>query len=983
MLTMKLHLSEFLSLILIVTTLILAPVYSVGEGWWFISNEWSNKSLDCDPTPVEQTSSSMQIFELIYIRTNLGYKQYQVKCFINNYCWDYRGGDAKIGRESCSTTNPDQWFKFRTKSENRYEITGAYERYLEMSGTDDNAQLITDATPDNAPQQYFTVIQTTVNHSLLPTPIPTPFIDPATSKYIMVDGQKPWSEAETYCINIYGTHLASINSEQENIEAYSICAHNKPSSSQTEFLGCWIGFIDYDMTHEYVWTDSSPVNYTKWREGAPNSAASQCTLMYVNYKDSQWEDTACSSNDIISRFLCMTSLTIDPTTSVPTMQTLNPTTSIPTMQTLNPTTSIPTMQTLNPTLYPTKYLCDFRLWDALNPGNLLYTTDYSYLTAEDLANIDIKIQLYQQYNTQRGLYPLASFTSQSCCLGLQNSNEIAYGSSSQFMLLSSLDETETAKGSPCTSYYYVNKLYQIRIGPHPVSLMSSLDISVNMFDTGDICSKASEPNFVMNCNLTYSPTATPTNIPTYAPTVEPTKDPTNNPTTIPTYYPSLEPTYYPTSDPTIEPTYHPILKPTITPTIEPTTDPTLVTVQATLHPVVNPILVIIGGIIVVIICVLICIIVKMSGSKPTPKPMRNPMCLLLAIGNYQKNLVDKEFEGYVDDLDVDIDIKNLLSLFRDELCYHVVPKYKKDRKLDWTLNEIKTLLTEQAAELARNLSSNDANKYDGLIVVVSGHGLERHLITSDYKLIEKNTIHRQFTQYYPVSRMIPRVVIYDCCAGDEDRKGLPKNKNIGKGYEVKNIAPPNLEEKDSSRSVPVWSGNDENPDYNLATIYSSNIGFQSKMNRYKGSYLINLFVDKIRTKNSDQLFLGDICDEIQNGPELKHKQLPVCTFNNNTRFITFIRNNDGNVNSIEQSNDEKEELEVGVDGKNPYNALPSDEMKFEEKDNDRTDNMTIEMSQIDNNGDTSIPMKRKDNQEIHVSLNNSLEFIQFRTSTAL
>eukprot|EP01084_Bolivina_argentea_P190810 327787_1 len=541
-----------------------------------------------------------------------------------------------------------------------------------------------------------------------------------------------------------------------------------------------------------------------------------------------------------------------------------------------------------------------------------------------------------------------------------------------------------------------------------------------------------------------------TSQPTLDPTLDPTALPTINPTITPTIEPTLEPTVNPTGNPTIEPTINPTRNPTIEPTVIPTKSPIIdVTSDSSDHRTSTSVMsttltLVTGGIIifVVIICVIVIIFYcKKSTKSPLyTKPIRNPICLFLAIGSYEEEPHDPEFEGYVPDLDyVDIDIKNLVSLFRDKLGYHVVPKYNEDPitnqiipKLDWTLNEIITLLREQAAELARNLSSNDANKYDGLIAIVSGHGLAHHLITSDYKLIEKEVLHRQFTQYYPISREVPRIIIYDCCAGSDDRKGLKKKqhlvkthttKDIGKAYKVEDISVPNLEEKDRSRSVPVWHGNDENPDYNLATIYSSNLGFQSKMNRNNGSYLIDLFVNKIRsglqTKDSNQLFLRDICSEIQN--ELKHKQLPVFTFNNNTEYITFIPND------VEPSIDENEALlEVGVDGtaeslpktnpktrKNDYNALPSDE-----KENDRTDNMSIEMTEINNNGYTSIQQRMEDNQEcpsnhvtekdgetqhLHrideISLNNALEFVdnemdehilditihetEFQTSTAL
>eukprot|EP01084_Bolivina_argentea_P055198 101202_1 len=166
--------------------------------------------------------------------------------------------------------------------------------------------------------------------------------------------------------------------------------------------------------------------------------------------------------------------------------------------------SNPTLPTKDPTLFPTQQRCDFRLWDSTDAGDLADEFGYSYLDAINLANIDIKTQLYQQYNQQRGLYPMATFYS-SCCLGLQNNNELAYEDSSQFIFVASLDETQTSRGSLCSGSFNVNKLYQLWRGPHPTTLIQSIDINIDIFDMGHACTAISQPNLVMNCNLTHFP----------------------------------------------------------------------------------------------------------------------------------------------------------------------------------------------------------------------------------------------------------------------------------------------------------------------------------------------------------------------------------------------------------------------------------------------------------------------------------------------
>ena len=42
-------------------------------------------------------------------------------------------------------------------------------------------------------------------------------------------------------------------------------------------------------------------------------------------------------------------------------------------------------------------------------------------------------------------------------------------------------------------------------------------------------------------------------------------------------------------------------------------------------------------------------------------------------------------------------------------------------------------------------------------------------MTSDYKLINKDTIHRIFSVDHPSLRHIPGIFIYDCCDGSNDK----------------------------------------------------------------------------------------------------------------------------------------------------------------------------------------------------------------------
>eukprot|EP01084_Bolivina_argentea_P094502 169890_1 len=323
----------------------------------------------------------------------------------------------------------------------------------------------------------------------------------------------------------------------------------------------------------------------------------------------------------------------------------------------------------------------------------------------------------------------------------------------------------------------------------------------------------------------------------------------------------------------------------------------------------------------------------------------NPMVISLAIGHYHDEPSDAEFDGYVDDLNgVDRDIVNLKSLFYSELNYQMFPEYKdKFIKIEWTKKQIMDLLKEKSDLLAANIydaqDETKQNGYDGLIFAVSSHGLKSNIITSDYKFISKKNIHRMFSVGHPRARLIPRLFIFDCCDGDEQKKGINKSRNIGKAiWKDMNVnkidksqTKTKVDMKDDSMSEESKSNNDsssdtedegmwergtQNPDHKLAELHAANQDFQSRLNSRIGSYLIHSFVEKTKIglqKNSkDMPFLGEIFGEIQTDLE-KSTQLPIYTWNNGTENIRLRKNKDKHVNKIkhtidDDSNDETQSV---------------------------------------------------------------------------
>eukprot|EP01084_Bolivina_argentea_P099205 178331_1 len=220
-----------------------------------------------------------------------------------------------------------------------------------------------------------------------------------------------------------------------------------------------------------------------------------------------------------------------------------------------------------------------------------------------------------------------------------------------------------------------------------------------------------------------------------------------------------------------------------------------------------------------------------------------------------------------------------------------------------------TLLTEKAKYLDRN-----KHKYDGLVVIISCHGANDNIITSDYKLISKTSIHRIFSSKKPKIRQIPRVFVFDCCSGSNEREDDFRLDNIndkGKGKsilndddekgnddEMRSILNQHVEEDTSV----IWARDEDNPDYKLVKIHAANEGFQSKMDCESGSYVITAFtnktIDNIMVWNNSRN-LRKIFDGIQEELHQKGKQLMENVYNNKTGNIKFVvKGNDQDLRSV-------------------------------------------------------------------------------------
>ena len=157
------------------------------------------------------------------------------------------------------------------------------------------------------------------------------------------------------------------------------------------------------------------------------------------------------------------------------------------------------------------------------------------------------------------------------------------------------------------------------------------------------------------------------------------------------------------------------------------------------------------------------------------------MVISIAIGYYEENQQRqiKNVGGYLEDLvGIDNDIKSVVKLFGSTLNYDIFPSYNFNDyiKQYWTAKEIMDLFKKQSQIFEDNIAEfDDENgeivngKYDGLVVIISCHGIRDHIISSDYEKIDRTAIHRLFSLKRPKCRQFPRLFIFDCCSGSQQK----------------------------------------------------------------------------------------------------------------------------------------------------------------------------------------------------------------------
>ena len=149
----------------------------------------------------------------------------------------------------------------------------------------DNPTFLPTSSPSNIPSLSPTTIPT-LSPSNFPTISPTQI----PRKYIKVNLELSWFEAERYCMDVYGTNLATIVTEQDFAEAVI----------QNDGDDRWIGLNDINESGQWKWTnldiscDYTPDNLcssdTHWISGEPSHLFERCAAMTGSF-------TSLSSDD--------------------------------------------------------------------------------------------------------------------------------------------------------------------------------------------------------------------------------------------------------------------------------------------------------------------------------------------------------------------------------------------------------------------------------------------------------------------------------------------------------------------------------------------------------------------------------------------------------------------------------------------------------------------------------------------------------------
>ena len=172
-------------------------------------------------------------------------------------------------------------------------------------------------------------------------------------KFILVDCEfYGWEEANDYCVNTFGTTLATDSSSSDSNSLAQLCNQQTVYIIEVFFdLWCYFGLYNVSSGTDWLWIDGTPVtstSYSNWVTGEPhaNNADYSCGLFghETNSTEWGWADGICGIPGLPMSALCSSGLTAQPRTTEAIMTTDG-------MTTQAITTQVVTQQTM--TIHPT------------------------------------------------------------------------------------------------------------------------------------------------------------------------------------------------------------------------------------------------------------------------------------------------------------------------------------------------------------------------------------------------------------------------------------------------------------------------------------------------------------------------------------------------------------------------------------------------------------------------------------------------------
>ena len=110
-------------------------------------------------------------------------------------------------------------------------------------------------------------------------------------RYIGVNIDKSYSDANSYCLSNYGTTLATITNRDEIL--FALDAAYTSGIPQSIHDSPWFGLNDINNEGSFTWIDGSVNNYVNWASNEPNNDNNQdCGKLYIPNGD--WDDDYCT-----------------------------------------------------------------------------------------------------------------------------------------------------------------------------------------------------------------------------------------------------------------------------------------------------------------------------------------------------------------------------------------------------------------------------------------------------------------------------------------------------------------------------------------------------------------------------------------------------------------------------------------------------------------------------------------------------------------